>query len=150
MNNERKIIVTLALLLMATMLPAQTTQLKAATISAGAARLDNGSLVNIGQPFVGVMSASGLGVVSAGLIPSVQSGGVAIAKPTFNSVPTFDGTGLRLTLFSQPGIAYILQASTNLVDWVSLSTNTPTGVTITLQDSNAAVFPYRFYRVWIP
>lgn len=148
MNTKFKF--TLALLLTATTLPAQTTQLKIATISAGAARLDNGSLVNIGQPFVGVMSASGGETFNTGLIPAVQSGGVAVAKPSFYSVPAFDGSSLRLTLFSQPGIAYVLQASTNLVDWVSLSTNKSIGVTVTLQDSNSTVFPYRFYRVWIP
>ena len=150
MKTNRITIIPLILLIATTALRAQNIQLKVAAISAGAAILNNGSIVTIGQPFVGIMSAPGGETFGTGLIPAVQGGGVAIAKPTFNSVPAFDGTGLRLTLYSQPGIAYVLQATTNLVDWVSLSTNTPTGVTITLQDSNAAVFPYRFYRVWIP
>ena len=45
------------------------------------------------------------------------------------------------------GGSYILEASTNLTDWVPLLTNT-TGTNIfNLLDANAGNYPYRFYRV---
>jgi subtilisin family serine protease len=44
-----------------------------------------------------------------------------------------------------PG-AFHLQASTNLVDWGTLSTHTNSGGSATILDTNAANFPRRFYR----
>jgi uncharacterized repeat protein (TIGR01451 family) len=44
--------------------------------------------------------------------------------------------------------AYVIQASTNLVNWVSIYTNpAPATVTTTFTDPNATNYPYRFYRV---
>jgi hypothetical protein len=45
------------------------------------------------------------------------------------------------------GPDHVLQGSTNLTDWVRLSTNTPTVLPFTLTDPNAGAFPKRFYRV---
>jgi hypothetical protein len=41
---------------------------------------------------------------------------------------------------------YVLQASTDLVDWVSILTNTPAVNAFNLTDTNAANFSLRFYR----
>jgi hypothetical protein len=46
-----------------------------------------------------------------------------------------------------PGSNYVLQATTNFATWVPLSTNTLTTNPFILFDTNAAGFPYRFYRV---
>jgi hypothetical protein len=45
------------------------------------------------------------------------------------------------------GSNYVLQASTNLVDWVPLSTNVASTNLFNLLDPGATNFPYRFYRV---
>jgi hypothetical protein len=51
----------------------------------------------------------------------------------------------RLTGFE--GRSYIIQASTNLVQWGSVSTNVAVGGVINFIDSGAPSYPYRFYRV---
>ena len=51
-----------------------------------------------------------------------------------------------LPLSGAPNMTYILQGSTNLIDWVALSTNVPTGSPFLLTDPNAGSFPQRFYR----
>ena len=54
---------------------------------------------------------------------------------------------LRLSLTTEPGKTYALQASTNLTDWVSLGTNTASGFTLVFEDTAAPTFSQRFYRV---
>jgi len=57
------------------------------------------------------------------------------------------GAGAQLTMSGSPGQVYEIQASTNLVDWVSLNTVTadPAG-SIQFLDAAAADCPQRFYR----
>jgi hypothetical protein len=45
------------------------------------------------------------------------------------------------------GPQYIVQASTNLLNWVGLKTNTPISMPLTVTDTSAGSFPRRFYRV---
>ncbi len=45
------------------------------------------------------------------------------------------------------GSNYVLQASTNLINWIPISTNLATANQFDLFDPNASTFPYRFYRV---
>jgi uncharacterized delta-60 repeat protein len=60
---------------------------------------------------------------------------------------TLLGNGARLTMTSTPGVNYILQASSNLVNWTSLSTNNASSDTMTLFDPAANLHQKRFYRV---
>jgi len=53
----------------------------------------------------------------------------------------------RLRATGDPGISYSLQASTNFVSWISLSNIEAPGASFELLDTNAAAFPFRFYRV---
>jgi hypothetical protein len=55
---------------------------------------------------------------------------------------------MRLLLQGQPNVAYVIQASASLDEWVSLSTNTPAGVTLQYIDPDSARFPKRFYRAF--
>ncbi|MGZ4973543.1 MAG: hypothetical protein ACXWDN_12350, partial [Limisphaerales bacterium] len=58
------------------------------------------------------------------------------------------GTGFQLTLTGQNGEPYIVQYSTNLSNWVSISTNTPVGGTFTIPDSAATGSSIRYYRAF--
>jgi uncharacterized delta-60 repeat protein len=53
---------------------------------------------------------------------------------------------VRVTITSQPGKSYVLQASSNLVDWVLLGTNTAAGYSLDFQDAAAMNFSRRFYQ----
>ena len=55
----------------------------------------------------------------------------------------------RLGVSADSGISYSLQASTNLESWISLTTVNAADADFELVDTNAAAFPYRFYRVVI-
>jgi hypothetical protein len=47
------------------------------------------------------------------------------------------------------GPQYILQASTNLINWTSILTNTPSVMPLTVTDTNAVNFKHRFYRALV-
>jgi hypothetical protein len=56
------------------------------------------------------------------------------------------GGTFTLRINGSAGPSYILQASTNLINWTSLSTNPSPVMPLTLMDSNAGTFNRRFYR----
>jgi len=60
-------------------------------------------------------------------------------------LPQADGT-FQFTLTGQTGLRYVIEASTNLVDWVPLATNNAVGAKIIFTDAAAANLPERFYR----
>jgi hypothetical protein len=125
---------------------AQNVQLKVATISAGAARLDNGSLVNLGQPLAGFsMSPGGATAVGAGIIPALQEFRTAIPPSVTGPAVLPDGR-FRMSLLGQPGVNYVIHASTNLVHWNPVHTNASLTGLIVFEDMNTPAFPYRFYR----
>jgi hypothetical protein len=47
------------------------------------------------------------------------------------------------------GYAYIVQGSTNLVDWTPLATTSPTNGVIVFSDADAGNFPKRYYRTML-
>jgi len=57
------------------------------------------------------------------------------------------GGPMELSVSGFPGRTYVLQASSNLRDWISLATNAPATGVSQFVDSEAAVFPQRFYRL---
>ena len=60
--------------------------------------------------------------------------------------PAFHASGqFALNISGVPKYQYVVQASTNLVDWVSVQTNT---APFTFVDSNASEFSQRFYRTF--
>ena len=54
--------------------------------------------------------------------------------------------GFRLALSGLVGKKYVLQTTTNFVNWISLSTNSATAAPFYLSDPSANSFRYRFYR----
>jgi len=76
------------------------------------------------------------------------------ANGAFTVLPgvVFTSSGLLTNGYFQVIIAgttnktYVLQASTNLINWIPISTNIPSATPFALVDSNAPGFALRFYR----
>lgn len=67
--------------------------------------------------------------------------------PQFTGNLTSTNGTFQLTVGGQSGQSYIIQASTNLVNWVSIYTNPPPYIApFTFTDANASNYPTRFYR----
>jgi mono/diheme cytochrome c family protein len=83
---------------------------------------------------------------------SVAASALFIVQPgiTFTSTGFSTNGIFQLGLSGLAGSNYVLQATTNFIDWTSLSTNQATNNLFELFDSNASNFPYRFYRVFEP
>jgi len=83
-------------------------------------------------------------------------GGTCVGSIIINFVPVnqihidaskIAGTGAELTMAGIPGNVYQIQASTNLVNWINLSTVTADGAgLIQVLDAAAKNYPQRFYR----
>jgi hypothetical protein len=73
-----------------------------------------------------------------------------IAPPRFDQ-PYF-GAGGVLYLPAQviPGVTYRLQGSTNLFNWINLSTNNAGSTALLFSDPLAPLYPIRFYRLVTP
>jgi hypothetical protein len=65
-------------------------------------------------------------------------------------VITTDGNVQFDVVTSFPSQPNLIQASTNLADWVSISTNVPAGNTFTITEPLDTIAPRRFYRAWVP
>jgi hypothetical protein len=124
------------------------------------ANLNNGYLPNVGASFPLLSYSSASGVFANLNLPggtawqtnygsTVFTLNRSSGPPTlgFGSTPAWGTNGFRFAVNGQIGQAYILQASTNLVNWVPVlnftCTNSPTYVT----DPGAKSFIWRFYRV---
>ena len=76
------------------------------------------------------------------LEPVSLSAGAIFVRPV-NRLP--DGS-VQFFLPSTNDQRYAIQATTNFVEWLNLSTNVATGDFINLLDPDATNYPYRFYR----
>ena len=78
--------------------------------------------------------------------------GIASASFLVQHIITFTSTGFlsnrwfQLGILGAPGSNYVLQATTNFVNWTPLVTNRATTNLLEFIDSDASNFPYRFYR----
>ena len=95
-----------------------------------------------GKVYVGTqygLSVFGLGVQS--VTPNVA------ARPEISLEKKGRGHFLVRTT-GTPGVSYVLQASTNLLTWVSLQTNSlAADVELKFEDADADKLPHRYYRV---
>ena len=66
----------------------------------------------------------------------------------FTSISPVSGNQLRLTLSGQAGRAYVLQATTNVSNWISIKTNTATNSVFDFFDTGVTSFQRRFYRAF--
>ena len=72
---------------------------------------------------------------------SLHSGTIFIAQVYQN--PNGE---VQFFLPSQPDQRYLIQATTNFLDWVNISTNVAIGSFMDLVDMDAPNYPFRFYR----
>ena len=81
------------------------------------------------------------------IIPQTQLYPFTTVTPSFlNPINPLTGGSFQLQLNSVAGQTYVFQSSTDLFNWVTLSTNVaPSNMTIYL-DTDASNFPIRFYR----
>ncbi len=87
------------------------------------------------------------GSTAQAIIPQSQLYPFTSPLPVLFSSPGGITNGVfTLQLTGMPGKTYVLQASTDLVNWTPISTNVPPATIQTLIDANAANFPQRFYR----
>jgi len=91
------------------------------------------------------------GTVSArafesGFIASVAvSAAFSVDPLRFTSVSFTNGAS-HLFFAGAAGKTYLLQASTNLVDWTAIATNVAPAGVFEITDPSATNYPYRFYR----
>ncbi len=67
--------------------------------------------------------------------------------PNFAKIKVSAQNGFQMQVTGLIGKTYILQASTNLIDWVSLTTNSAVASELNFTDPATTNFPSRFYRV---
>ena len=65
---------------------------------------------------------------------------------TLSGAMPLGGGGFEFALNGQPGLKYVIEYSSNLVDWSPLSTNIPAGGRVVVSDSSVPPAPIRFYR----
>jgi len=76
--------------------------------------------------------------------------GVVVSQPRFLT-PFFQTNVLKLPVSNVvPGMTYHLLASSNLINWSSILTSTPSADPATFVDPAATNFPKRFYRLIKP
>jgi hypothetical protein len=72
----------------------------------------------------------------------------ATAAAVLTVPPSSTGNQFQFSLTGLPGLNYAIEASTNLVDWMPIATNTSP---FTFVDGDATNFPARYYRsVYLP
>ncbi len=100
------------------------------------------SLTNVSLDQAGIYSVivtNLAGVASNSATLSVY----ASAAATLSALPSFSGGQFQFTVTGVPGFNYVIEASTNFIDWEPLVTNASP---FTLTDDEATNFPARFYR----
>jgi hypothetical protein len=85
---------------------------------------------------------------SAGSTNSSAANFTVYSTTAATLAPVPSGNGLfALSVSGVPNYQYVVQASTNLVDWVSVGTNS---APFTFVDANAGQYSQRFYRAYFP
>jgi hypothetical protein len=83
-----------------------------------------------------------------GYYNSIASSAVFFVEPLyFESGGFFGGQQFQLNFMGSAGNSYVLQASTNLINWIPITTNLAATNQILFVDPGATNFPSRYYRV---
>jgi hypothetical protein len=79
---------------------------------------------------------------------SVAASALFLVQPLHFTSSAFVGNGqFQLGFAGMINSNYVLQATTNFINWTPISTNTAASNFFNLSDPNATNYPYRFYRV---
>jgi hypothetical protein len=113
-----------------------------------------------GQSFAVVTYGSESGQFASQQLPALPSdlawqltyGATAVTLNVVRATIITDATRLanghfQFSLSGPSATSALIQASTNLVDWTSLQTNTPFSGLLLFDDAQAVGYPVRFYRV---
>ena len=79
---------------------------------------------------------------SAGVVSAVHGNGLIVIHP----VSLRPGGHVEFILSALAGQTNVVQASTNLEQWIDLGEVSPVGSFLEFTDTNANLFPHRFYR----
>ncbi|HZI33171.1 MAG TPA: chitobiase/beta-hexosaminidase C-terminal domain-containing protein, partial [Candidatus Binatia bacterium] len=82
-----------------------------------------------------------------GYVNSVAARALFLVEPLHFTSQGFTNNVFQLMFAGSPGSNYVLQATTNLINWTPISTNTAIGNRFDFYDAKATNYPYRFYRV---
>jgi hypothetical protein len=105
--------------------------------------LNNVTMDQAGAYSVTITNIAG-GVISSNAVLSVY----ATAAATLNAFSFSGDNGFQFQVAGVPGFNYAVQESTNLIDWVSLFTNTSP---FSFTDTNTVSLPQQFYRaIYMP
>jgi uncharacterized repeat protein (TIGR03806 family) len=80
-------------------------------------------------------------------INSVATNSLFVVQPLYFVSQGFTNHNFQFAFAGAAGSNYVLEATTNFVTWIPVSTNTASASTFLLMDTNALAFPYRFYRI---
>jgi hypothetical protein len=83
----------------------------------------------------------------AGSNNSVAASALFLIQPLSFISEGFTNQGFQMSLAGVTGSNYVLEASTDLLNWTPISTNMALTNYFNLIDPNAANFPIRFYRI---
>ena len=82
---------------------------------------------------------------------SIASSALLQVQPLYFASQNWLTNGqFQLGFIGVPGSNYVLQATTNFINWIPLTTNQAITNLLNLLDPAASNFPYRFYRVQQP
>jgi subtilisin family serine protease len=88
-----------------------------------------------------------------------ELGGVGVSSPLnftveaatpirLLSVETLKNGGFQFLVIGLPANSVVvIEASTNLIDWTSITTQSASGISLSFTDTNVIAFPARYYRV---
>ena len=100
----------------------------------------------------GQFASQQLPALPSGLAWQITYGATAVTLNVVHATIITDATRLanghfQFSLSGPSATSALIQASTNLVDWTSLQTNTPFSGLLLFDDAQAVGYPVRFYRV---
>ena len=104
--------------------------------------LANVQNTNAGNYFMVITNSAG-SVTSFVAVLTVSSG---VVQPQVSSV-VFSGGMFGFSVSGSAGQSYLVQASSNLVNWTTIFTTNPTTLPFVWSDTATTNFPNRFYRI---
>ncbi len=114
---------------------------------------DNAAQTGIGSSDVAQTALSGAGTNFNYSFPPYSATVFSLwpAPASLKVASSANAAQVVFQLQGQAGVPYVIQRSTNLVSWTSVSTNTPVGSSVNITNPVAASVPKQFWRaVWQP